>query len=235
MSKSSAQKVRQWVVPIGIIIIAVSLVTLIALQTMDRSQGDGATPQAEEPEQPDLTFVETRDENDVQAAGRVDAPVGLVVYSDYQCPFCAKWTQDTLPTMMMQADLGNLRIEWRDVNQYGPNSERASLAAHAAGIQGKFWEYHDRLFPNGDHLGPEQLSEESLVNIAGDLGLDTEQFTQDMNSPETLASIEEYVQGGAQLGVSGTPTFVLGGEPIVGAQPESVFVDVFEQALEDAR
>ena len=237
MAQTAAQRFRTWFVPIGIIVIAGLLITLVILQMRPGTgpASTGADPAAASQEQPDLSFVETRDPEDVQAAGRVDAPVALVVYSDYQCPFCAQWTNEALPTLMRYAELGDLRIEWRDVNQYGADSERASLAAHAAGMQGKFWEYHDALFPNGEHLPAEQLSEESLVAIAGDLGLDGERFAADLRADATLTAVQRYAEEGRQLGVSGTPTFVLGGEPIVGAQPESVFTDALTRKIREAR
>lgn len=237
MSQTAAQRFRTWFIPIGIVVIAGLLITLVVLQMRGGASldGPGADSAATQQEQPDLTFVEARDDGDVQAVGPVDAPVAMVVYSDYQCPFCAKWTQDTLPAMMQYAEMGDLRIEWRDVNQYGEDSERGALAAHAAGLQDKFWEYHDALFPDGDHLPPEQLTEEALTELAGDLGLDTEQFAEDMNSDETQTSVEQYANEGRELGVSGTPTFVLGGEPIVGAQPENVFVDTLTEKLAEAR
>lgn len=237
MSQTTAQRFRSWFIPIGIIVIAGLLITLVVLQVRGDAGfgGQSANPAAAQPEQPDLTFVEARDPDDVQSAGSVDAPVALVIYSDYQCPFCAKWTQDTLPTMMQYAEMGDLRIEWRDVNQYGADSERGALAAHAAGMQGKFWEYHDALFPDGEHLPPEQLTEEALIKLAGDFGLNTEQFAIDLTSDETLAKVQQYAAEGRELGVSGTPTFVLGGEPIVGAQPESVFVDTLTEKMTEAR
>lgn len=237
MSQTAAQRFRAWFIPIGIVVIAGLLIALVILQIRDGA-GAGAAeggPAAEAQEQPDLTFVEARDADDVQAAGPVDAPVALVVYSDYQCPFCAKWTQDTLPTMMQYAKMGDLRIEWRDVNQYGADSERAALAAHAAGLQGRFWEYHDALFPNGEHLPPEQLTEAALIDLARELGLDTDRFAEDLTSEASLVQIERYASEGRELGVSGTPTFVLGGEPIVGAQPASVFEDTLAEQLAEAR
>lgn len=230
MSQTTAARVRSWILPIGIIAIAGLLITLVVLQvTSGRSAPGGAA--AEQPDEMDLSYIESRDPSDVQSAGPLDAPVGLVVYSDYQCPFCAKWTQDTLPTMLEYAEHGDLRIEWRDVNQYGADSERAALAAHAAAKQGKFWEFHDALFPDGEHLAPHELTEEALTGLAGKLGLDTAQFVADLEAPETLELVRGYATSGQQLGVSGTPTFVLGGEPIVGAQPSGVFIDAFERAL----
>lgn len=232
MSHTTAQRIRSWLVPVGIIVIAGLLIALVILQVREGSAPGGSA--VAQQDGPDLTFVETREVDDVQALGPVDAPVALVVYSDYQCPYCAQWSTDTLPLMREYAARGDLRIEWRDVNQYGSDSERGALAAHAAGKQGKFWEFHDALFPAGDHLGPEGLSEGALVELAGSLGLDTERFADDLASPETLRVVRDHAAAGQQLGVSGTPTFVLGGEPIVGAQPQSVFIDTFERALGEA-
>lgn len=228
---------RSWLVPIGIIVIAGLLLTIVILQLRpDQSpagavDGSGDNTTASPSEQPDLTQFEYRDPTDVQAAGPVDAPVALVVFSDYQCQFCAKWTANTLPTIMKYADAGDLRIEWRDINMYGEPSERASRAAHAAGLQSKYWEFHDALYPNGTHRSEAELSQEALVTIATELGLDIEKFVADMDSPDLLAAIEKRAAEARALGITGTPSFILNGQPIVGAQPTEVFVDVIESAL----
>ncbi|EPR75476.1 hypothetical protein ADILRU_2019 [Leifsonia rubra CMS 76R] len=185
-------------------------------------------------ELPDLTQFEYRDPSDVQAIGPTDAPVALVVFSDYQCQFCAKWTQSTLPEMMKYAEAGDLRIEWRDINMYGEASERASRAAHAAGLQSKFWEYHNALYPNGTHRSEAELSLDALITTATELGLDTEKFVADLNSPAVLATINKRAEEARQLGVTGTPSFLLNGEPIVGAQPTALFVDTIDSLLLDA-
>ena len=126
------------------------------------------------------------------------------------------------------------RVDPRGESRVNYDTERAALAAHAAGNQGHFWEYHALLFPDGDHLSPEELTEEHLIELADELGLDTEQFEADLTSPEVLKIVQQYAAEGQELGVSGTPTFVLGGTPIVGAQPTNVFVDTFEEALAEA-
>jgi len=228
---------RSWLIPIGIIVIAGLLLATVILQlrpdqTPAGAIGEGGDSSTAAPSgQPDLTQFEYRDPADVQAAGPVDAPVGLIVFSDYQCPFCAKWTQNTLPTMMEYADAGDLRIEWRDINMYGEPSERASRAAHAAGLQSKYWEFHDALYPNGEHLPEAELTKDALVGLATELGLDAEQFAADMDSPAVVETINKRAEEARQLGVTGTPSFILNGVPIVGAQPTEVFVDAIESAL----
>lgn len=240
MSQSNAEKLRFWSVPLGIIVIAGLLITIVVLQVMPDDQpeagadspanvADVQTPD----EMPDLSYIESRDPDDVQAAGPVDAPVGLVIYSDYQCPFCARWSAETLPEMMTFAERGDLRIEWRDVNMYGERSERAARAAHAAGRQDAFWAFHDLLFPDGDRLDADDLTEENMIALAEELALDVDQFTADMNAADVDTVIQQYAEDGRALGVSGTPTFIVAGEPIVGAQPTALFVDVIEHALQE--
>lgn len=179
----------------------------------------------------DLSHVERRDDGDPLSIGAVDAPVTMVVFSDYQCPFCASWSADTLPVMMDYVADDQLRIEWRDLNVFGPESERASHAAYAAALQDAFWEYHGALFADGEIRQPAELSAEALVELAADFGLDTEQFTHDMNSAEVQDQIVTNQRLGTDLGAYSTPSFIVGGQPVVGAQPTEVFVNAVDEAL----
>lgn len=156
------------------------------------------------------------------------------MFSDYQCPFCARWSAQTLPAMMEHIDAGNLRIEWREINVFGPASERAARASYAAAVQGALWEYRDALFADGETRSEGELSEESLIALAGELGPDPEQFTADLAAEETAQVIATNQQFGFDLGATSTPVFILGGQPIVGAQPTEVFEDAFQTALDAA-
>lgn len=187
--------------------------------------------QVQGPPQIDLTAVARRDPGDLLAAGPVTAPVTLVVFSDYQCPFCAKWSAETLPLMMESVAAGDLRIEWRDVNVFGAASERAATAAYAAAKQDAFWQYHDALFAGGAIRSGGQLTPEALTALAVDLGLDAEQFAADFASEDTAKQIAANAQQGLDLGAYSTPAFILGGQPIVGAQPSQVFQDALAAAL----
>ena len=155
----------------------------------------------------------------------------MVVFSDYQCQFCARWSTETLPQMMKYAEAGDLRIEWRDVNVFGEASKRGARASYAAALQGKFWEFHDALFEGGKNRPESGLTNESLIALAVELGLDGDQFATDLAAPDTVATIDANAQLGLDLGAYSTPAFVLGGKPIVGAQPSQIFIDAFEQAL----
>lgn len=203
--------------------------------TSGPGEGSGEEPTAvENPDAPDLTVIEQRDPDDPLAAGPVDAPVGLVVFSDYQCPYCASWSQETLPVLMEHVEAGDLRIEWRDVNVFGEDSVRASQAAYAAAQQDEFWTYHDALFADGESRSGGGLSREALVDLAGDLGLDVEEFSTDLDSAQTAEAVTANAALGHGLGVYSTPAFILDGKPILGAQPTGVFVTAYEQALAEA-
>lgn len=196
----------------------------------------GRPPAVEHPSAvalPDLGDQEARDPGDLLAEGPVDAPVVLVVFSDVQCPFCARWSAETLPVLREYVERGELRIEHRDVNVYGEDSERAARASLAAARQGSFLEYHDRLFAGGEIRPPAQLSEEALIDLAAAVGLDVEQFTADLHSESVAATIAENAEQGIELGAMATPSFILDGTPMVGAQPTAVFTEAIDQALAD--
>lgn len=241
--KPSNRSRSSWVVPAAVVTVTAVLIAMVVwVNWSGASPEDGAVPagqgaptEVQNPEQPDLTEVEARDEDDLLAAGRVDAPVALIVFSDYQCPFCARWSDQTLPSMMEHVEAGDLRIEWRDINVFGPASDRAARASYAAAVQGAFWEYHDALFENGERRSERELSEEALIVLAGELGLDIEQFATDLAAEETAQVIATNQQLGFDLGATSTPVFILGGQPIVGAQPTEVFENAFQAALDAAQ
>lgn len=236
MSAERSQSVRSWIGLAGILVIALALIVLVVVQATNSLAGvnSAQTSADEEQAQLDLSEFERRDAADLVTAGPVDAPVGLVVYSDYQCPFCATWNEETLPELMPYTETGQLRIEWRDINMYGADSERAARAAYAAAIQDKYWEYHNALFPGGEHLSGTELSDDALISLAGELGLDTDQFLRDMESEQTYQEVQRNQAEGDAAGVSGTPTFILGGRPLVGMQPSGLFLETLESALADA-
>ncbi len=188
-------------------------------------------PSEAAPSDDPLAQLARRDADDPMAKGEVDAPVVLVAYSEFQCPFCGKFARDTAPTLEEKyvAD-GTLRIEWRDFPYLGPESATAALAGRAAAAQGRFWEFHDAMY--ADQLPPNsgQLDEQYVESVADEIGLDVEQFRADMASDETESLVARDFQEGQAIGVTGTPSFLVNGTPVVGAQP----IEVFEQAIEEA-
>ena len=237
------RRLRRRAVPVAILALAVLLVaTVLWLRPAeDRPAGDTAEPvdladlpHPSEVARPDLSSAETRDPADPLAEGPVDAPVVLVVFTDYQCPYCARWTEDTLPALREHVDRGELRIEWRDVNVYGEDSERAARASLAAAMQGEHSAYQQALFAGGEIRGPGGLTEQALIDLADELGLDVQQFTEDLRSEQVARTISENAAEGLELGAVTTPSFVIGGIPSVGAQPTEHFLAQIDEALEKA-
>nr|WP_275942297.1 thioredoxin domain-containing protein [Streptomyces spiramenti] len=178
--------------------------------------------------------MERREGGDPLAEGPTDAPVGLIVYSDYQCKFCAAWTTDTLPALREYVAAGHLRIEWRDISIFGEPSDRAARAAYAAGLQDMHGEFHDALFADGGTRGADGLRQEALVELAGEVGLDTERFAEDLTADATRAVAARNAAEAESLGAVSTPSFLLAGQPVVGAQPPEVFTAVIDEALAEA-
>jgi protein-disulfide isomerase len=170
--------------------------------------------------------------------GRADAPVTLVEFTDYQCPFCQRFFATTLRTLIAEyVDSGKVRYVVRDhpLDQLHPNARKAAEAAHCAGDQGKYWEMHDVLFASGGALAADQL-----INHARAVGLDSVQFDECLASGRHAAEVQRGVADGAAAGVQGTPSFVIGptgdgdvveGTPVRGAQPIETFRRIIDQAL----
>lgn len=165
--------------------------------------------------------------------GQPDAPVELVVFSDYQCPFCAHWSRETLPELLNYVDEGNLRILWRNVHLSGDAAERGARGAYAAALQNSFLEFHQALVQDGRGAADEDLTENALIDLAEGLGLDVARFTADMNSGEVATSIRSHAIDGQRQGVTRAPSFVFDGEFISGVKPTDVFITNIEAALDE--
>ncbi len=183
-----------------------------------------------------LLKVVRRDAGDPLAVGDVDAPVVLVEYSDFQCPFCGKFARDTEPELVKRfVEDGTLRIEWRDFPYLGSESMAAAHAGRAAAAQGKFWEFHDAMYAHQQPPNSGKLDQDYLESVAAKIGVDANRFRNDLYSGEVSAAVSKDFREGQSIGVTGTPAFLVNGQPIMGAQPTEVFVQAIEQAAARAR
>lgn len=133
--------------------------------------------------------------------------------------------------MQKYVDDGTLRIEWRDFPALGQESVNAALAARAAQAQGKFWEYHDLLYKN-QSAG---FSDEQLVALAREAGLDVNKFEADFKSGKFEDEVSQDFKQGQNAGVSGTPAFNINGQLIVGLQSLQTFGQAIDQAKREAQ
>ena len=174
----------------------------------------------------------TRDPNDPRARGDVNAPVVMVIYSDFACPFCTRFAREVEPQLDDLVKNGTLRIEWRDLAQVTSTSSLAAQAGIAAGKQGKFWEFHDAVYAAADPQDHPTYTEDSLVEFAKQAGVpDLERFRADMVDATTAQAVTDANQHAYSLGIEGTPFFIVNDAVINGYRPaDYVRATVLEQA-----
>jgi protein-disulfide isomerase len=168
--------------------------------------------------------------------GRDDAPVTVVEFADYQCPFCRKFHSETFAELKKNyIDTGKVRYVSRDLPlDFHPNAPGAAVAARCAGEQHKFWEMRDMMVVNAADLTPP-----SLLKYGEQINLDMTAFGACLNDKKYTAAVQKDVADAGTLGISGTPSFVVGktskdridGVRIVGAVPYSVFDTAIKNQL----
>jgi protein-disulfide isomerase len=156
--------------------------------------------------------------------GPREAPVTLVEYGDFECPYCGQ-AEPIVRDLL--ADYGDLRYVWRHLplTDVHPHTQMAAEAAEAAGAQGKFWEMHDLLLEHQDALRPKDL-----VGYAEQLGLDTERFRDDLRTHKWAWRVARDVESAELSGVSGTPTFFINGRRHEGAYDEASLANAVKAA-----
>ncbi|MCL4819804.1 MAG: thioredoxin domain-containing protein [Vicinamibacteria bacterium] len=167
--------------------------------------------------------------DDDPALGPSEAPVTLIAFSDFQCPYCAR-VEPTLVQLRARYPT-QLRIVFRDFPlAMHKEALKAAEAAGCADEQGKFWPMHERLFAN-----PKALGSDDLKRHAAALGLDSAGFAACLDSGRRAAEVHADLRAGAEAGVTGTPAFFVNGRFLNGALPLAAFVDVIEDELRRAR
>ncbi len=161
--------------------------------------------------------------------GASNAPVTIVEFSDFQCPYCRQ-AQGTLKQLMAAYE-GKIKLVFRDfpLRNMHPQAQKAAEAAQCAAEQQKFWPYHDKLFTSTN------LQMDELKKFAQELELNVEQFTSCLDSSKYAAAIDADIQAGQQAGVNATPTFFVNGYPLSGAASYERFKELVDAALEQAQ
>jgi protein-disulfide isomerase len=158
--------------------------------------------------------------------GNPDAPVTIVEFADFQCPYCQA-VQQTLKEVLEKYK-GKVRLGFRDfpLRPIHPNAQQAAEASRCAAEQGRFWQYHDLLYQNQARLDSDGLKDQART-----VGLNVERFEACRASGKFKAAIENDLQAGSKYGVSATPTFYINGVTLSGSQPSSAFESVIESEL----
>ena len=173
------------------------------------------------------------DIDDDPMLGDEDAPVTIVSFEDFQCPFCKRSFDQTFPMLKKNyIETGKVRYIYRDFPlPFHTEADEAANAAECAGDQDKFWEMHEMIYKNQQEWAGNSQAISIFKGYAKDIGLDTTKFDSCLDSRKYDSEIQNDMSDGNSYGVSGTPTFFINGISLVGAQPYSEFERVIEQEL----
>lgn len=195
------------------------------------AQAEQPSGQANEPQTPVATKAPTYVRYDIATEGYPslgpdDAPITIVEFSDFQCPFCKRFHQETYQALL-DAYPGQIRFVYRNLplTSIHPDAMPAAVASLCAQEQNVYWEYHDKLF-TGDTLG-----RDTYLQYATDLNLNVEEFSACLDSGKFDDFIKQDMDFAFNLGISSTPTFFINGLAIVGAQPLSSFQTIIDKEL----
>lgn len=222
----------KWSVAIQIILLIVIIYQINGLSavTPTGTNGDyvptGAQPSARNAPTPNVNMVEVIDDDTIK--GDPDAPVTIVEWSDYECPFCTRFYEQTLGQIEEEyIDTGKVKFVYRDFPlSFHANAQKAAEAAECAGEQEKYFEMHDKLFEDGVAGGVA-----SFKQYAQEISLNTADFNTCLDSGEMASEVRKDFADGQRIGISGTPGFIINGQLVSGALPFEAFQQVIEAEL----
>ncbi|MGW4232916.1 DsbA family protein [Streptomyces sp. NPDC004980] len=182
----------------------------------------------------ELAKLARRDSGDKLAQGRADAPVVLIEYADFKCGYCGTFARETEPELVEKyVKDGTLRIEWRNFPIFGKESEAAARASWAAGQQDRFWAFHRAAYAEG--AKEKGFGEDRLKELARQAGVkDLDRFVRDTGSRAAKEAVGKDQEQAYGIGATSTPSFLINGRPVAGAQPTAVFTQAVEAAAADA-
>ncbi|PKQ32448.1 MAG: disulfide bond formation protein [Actinobacteria bacterium HGW-Actinobacteria-2] len=214
---------------------AVFLLVVIVTQQVATpgSTGGAVTPSSNAAGQTMAEKVARAQADDPMAWGDPKAPVVIVQWTDFRCPFCAAFAKDTLPTLFTQyIDTGKVRFELHDAALFGDQSVDAAVAARAAGAQGKYHEFMTALYAAAPDSGHPDLPKETLIGFAKTAGVpDMTAFAAALDDPALRKQVTDATASAQKLGVNSVPFFVVGNQVVNGAQPLMNFQSAIETEL----
>lgn len=216
--------------------IAAIVVALLAIGAAIGSQadtGDSATASNAAEESSRLADLARRDPNDAFAIGDVDAPIVIIEYADFTCPYCGAFAVETFPTLFEKyIEPGHVRFEWRDTPILTDHSDSTAIAGRAAAEQSLFWEFYHQMFEH-TVAGSQDYNRDTLIGVAGRVdGLDVGEFTAALDDPALADAVRQEGAESQSLGVTAVPTFIVGDKVLQGAQPIYVFEQILDAQLQ---
>jgi len=189
-------------------------------------------PQGNNQQQPQPVVKADLKEDGDPAMGDTNAPVVIYEFADYQCPFCKRAFDQTYPEIQKLVNEGKLRYVLKDYPlPFHEQAPSAAISANCAGQQNKYWEMHDKLFQKQDVWFGNVGAIDMFKGFAQELNLDEKKFASCMADPKMAQEVQDDLAEGSAAGVSGTPSFYINGQQLVGAQPWAAFKQLIDQEL----
>jgi protein-disulfide isomerase len=222
---------------LGMIILAVGLTVGYMFGTQSKAGGgqtnavipdarySSADPAGTLPAHDNSRYPVTVDDD--PAVGPIDAPITIIEFGDFECPFCKLFHDEVYPALMA-AYPNQIRFVFRDyaITAVHPHAQSAAEAANCAHEQGKFWEFHDALYARQGELGAALYGE-----LSSALGLNQTKFVECLNLGRYANEVRKDYGDAVYLGIRGTPTFFINGRPLVGAQRLEAFQALINEEL----
>ncbi len=182
----------------------------------------------------DLVSLLNLSADDPRALGNPDAPVLMIEFTDYECPFCARFVSETRPRLINEfVEAGLVRLVVRDfpLTSIHASAVLAASVAHCAAAQNQFWPVYEALFQSHgiEWGGVPRRDRAVLIELVGNLGLDTDQLNTCLDDPATEAAVARDLAAGTQLGINSTPNFLINGQIVRGALPFEQFAALIRQ------
>lgn len=215
--RAREERTRNILIVVGVAILALAVVLLIALPSITEAM----KPVGEIKEHPLMNRPQVK----ANTMGDPNAPVKIIEYSDFQCPYCGQFTLDTEQKLIdAYIATGKVYFEYHSFGDFiGAESARAAEAAYCAGDQNKFWEMHDIIFANQSGENQGHFSDKFLTVLAEKVSLDMGQFTDCFKNGKHADTVKQDGVAARQAGVKATPSFTINGKLVEGAQPFEQF------------
>ena len=228
---------------LGIIIVLVAIASFLGGATFTQYQQKGAgpkagvtpSPTAQQPTEP-AEVLGAEDFNKITSGGAAvkgeeNAVITIVEFSEYECPFCKRYVDETYPQILDEYG-EKIRYVFHDYPlPFHTHAQKMAEVARCAGEQDKYWQMHDLLFKNRETWVNKEDASADITGYAKSLGLDLEKFNSCLDSGKYTQAVKDDMALGQTVGVQGTPTFFINGKRLVGAQPFESFKAIIEEEL----
>ena len=232
--------IQSWATPIvGVVMLVLGLLVGYYLHPLILAQSSNATtasivtpPGSTDPSAAQQNLMASLIPKTRHFKGDPNAPVTIIEFGDFQCPYCGRFFAQTEPQIdETYIQSGKVRFGYFGFAFLGQESNWAAEAAECAADQNKFWEYHDTLYSSQSGENQGAFNKDNLKKIAEGLGLDTSAFNECFDSGKYKQLIQDDSNAASSLGVRSTPTFLINGQAIVGAQPFEIFQQTIDSLL----